>query len=216
MLDERTITVTAFARAPGKVRIRRVLRSLLSLLVLATVGPGAAYQDFLNHTARNNIKHAALLPAPGIALRPGETVPTRYPAAGDAENFLLVGSDSSGTVAQGRSDIIVLAHISDDRKQVYLVNFPRDMYVDVPGYGKDTISSAYRYGGPQLLARTVQQLVDVTIDHAGVITFTGLQGMADGLRGVDVTVDKASSGPGLTTLSKGVNHLCLLYTSDAA
>lgn len=110
-------------------------------------------------------------------------------------------------MAQGRSDIIVLAHITDDRKQVYLVNFPGDMYVDVPGYGEDTISSAYRYGGPQLLARTLQQLVDVPIDHAGVITFTGLQGMADGLRGVDVTVGEASSGPGLTTLLKGVNHL---------
>jgi len=207
MLDERTITVTAFARAPGKVRIRRVFRSLLSLLVLATVGTGAAYQAFLNHTPRINIKHAALLPAPGIALRSGETVPTRDPAAGDAENFLLVGSDSSGTVAQGRSDIIVLAHISDDRKQVYLVNFPRDMYVDVPGYGKDTINSAYRYGGPQLLVRTLQQLVDVPIDHAGVINFAGLQGMTDGLGGVDITVGKDSSGPGLTILRKGVNHL---------
>src|SRR5665647_1177966 len=207
MLDERTITVTAFARAPGKVRIRRVVVSLATMLVLLLVGTGAAYQAFLNHPPKINIKHAALLPAPGIALRPGETVPTRDPAAGDAKNFLLVGSDSSGTVAQGRSDIIVLAHISSDRKQVYLVNFPRDVYVDVPGYGKDTINSAYRYGGPQLLVRTLRQLVDVPIDHAGVINFAGLQGMTDGLGGVDVTVGKASSGPGLTTLSKGVNRL---------
>ncbi len=207
MLDERTITVTAFARTPGKIRIRRVFLSLLSILVLATVGTGAAYQAFLNHTPRINIKHAALLPAPGTALSPGETVPTKDPVAGDAENLLLIGSDSSGTVAQGRSDIIVLAHITDDRKQVYLVNFPRDMYVDVPGYGKDTINSAYRYGGPQLLVRTLQQLVDVPIDHVGVITFDGLQGMTDGLGGVDVAVGKASSGPGLTTLRKGVNHL---------
>lgn len=165
-----------------------------------------AYQAFLNHTPRINIKHAALLPAPGIALRSGETVPARGPAAGNAESFLLVRSDSSGTVAQGRSDIIVLAHITDDRKQVYLVNFPRDMYVDVPGYGKDTINSAYRYDGPQLLARTLRQLVDVTIDHAGVIIFAGLQGMTGGLGGVDVAVGKASSGPDLSTLIKGVNH----------
>lgn len=207
MLDERTITVAAFARAPAKVRVRRVVVSLATMLVLLLVGTGAAYQAFLNHTPRINIKHAALLPAPGIALRPGETIPTRDPTAGDAENFLLVGSDTSGTVAQGRSDIIVLAHISKDRKQVYLVNFPRDMYVAVPGYGRDTINSAYRYGGPQLLVRTLWQLVDVPIDHAGVIKFAGLQGMTDGLGGVDVAVAKASSWPGLTTLTKGVNHL---------
>src|SRR5665647_579122 len=62
MLDERTITVTAFARATSKVRIRRVFLSLLLLLVLATVGTGAAYQAFLNHTPKLNIKQAALLP----------------------------------------------------------------------------------------------------------------------------------------------------------
>ena len=207
MLDERTITVTAFARATSRVRIRRIVASLAALLVLLTVGTGAAYQAFLNHTPKLNIKHAALLPAPGIALRPGETVPNKDPAAKDAENFLLIGSDRSGTVAQGRSDIIVLAHITNDRKHVYLVNFPRDMYVDVPGYGKGTINSAYGYGGSQLLVRTLQQLVDVPIDHAGVINFAGLQGMTDGLGGVDITLGTASSGPGLTTLTKGVNHL---------
>ena len=207
MLDERTITVTAFAGATRPVRIRRVLVSLFAILVLLTVGTGAAYQALWNHTPKINIKHAALLPPHGVALTPGETVPTRDPAANDAQNLLLIGSDSRGTVAQGRSDIIVLAHISDDRKQVYLVHFPRDLYVDVPGYGRDTINSAYAYGGPQLLARTLQQLVDIPIDHAGVITFDGIQGMTDGLGGIDVTVGKASSGPGLTTLRKGVNHL---------
>src|SRR5665647_796545 len=82
MLDERTITVTAFARAPGKVRIRRVVVSLATMLVLLLVGTGAAYQAFLNHTPRINIKHAALLPAPGIVLRSGETVPATGCLAG--------------------------------------------------------------------------------------------------------------------------------------
>jgi LCP family protein required for cell wall assembly len=207
MLDERTITVTAFAGATRPVRIRRVILSLFAMLVLLTVGTGAAYQAFLNHTPKINIKHAALLPAHGVALTPGETVPIEDPAAHDAQNLLLIGSDSRGTVAQGRSDIIVLAHISDDRKQVYLVHFSRNLYVDVPGYGRDTINSAYAYGGPQLLVRTLQQLLDIPIDHAGVLTFDGIQGMTDGLGGVEVTVGKASSGPGLTTLRKGVNLL---------
>ncbi len=207
MLDERTITVTAFAGATRPVRFHRIVISLVSLAVLLTVGTGAAYQAFLNHTPKINIKHAALLPAPSVALTPGETVPTKDPAAKDAQNLLLIGSDSRGTVAQGRSDIIVLAHVSDDRKQVYLVHFPHDLYADVPGYGKNTVNSAYAYGGPQLLVRTLQQLVDIPIDHAGVINFTGLQGMTDALGGVDVKVGKASSGRGLTSLRKGVNHL---------
>lgn len=207
MLDERTITVTAFARAPSKVRVRRVVLCVATLLVLLLVGTGAAYQAFLNHTPKINIKHSALLPAPSVDLAPGETVPTKDPAAKDAANILLIGSDSRGSVAQGRSDIIVLAHISVDHKQVSLVHFPRDLYVDVPGHHKDTISSAFGYGGPQLLVRTLQQLVDVPIDHVGFVKLDGLAAMTDALDGVDVNVAKASSGRGLTTLRKGVNHL---------
>ena len=158
MLDERTITVTAFARAPSKVRVRRAVLCVATLLVLLLVGTGAAYQAFLNHTPKINIKHSALLPAPSV-----------------------------------------------DHKQVSLVHFPRDLYVDVPGHHKDTISSAFGYGGPQLLVRTLQQLVDVPIDHVGFVKLDGLAGMTDALDGVDVNVAKASSGRGLTTLRKGVN-----------
>jgi len=104
MLDERTITVTAFAGATRPVRFHRIVISLVSLAVLLTVGTGAAYQAFLNHTPKINIKHAALLPAPSVALTPGETVPTKDPAAKDAQNLLLIGSDSRGTVAQGMAD----------------------------------------------------------------------------------------------------------------
>ena len=80
MLDERTITVTAFARATSKVRIRRVFLSLLLLLVLATVGTGAAYQAFLNHTPKLNIKQAALLPGRGVVFSSGEKAPTKGPS----------------------------------------------------------------------------------------------------------------------------------------
>ena len=85
----------------------------------------------MNHTVTTNIKHADLLSTP----RAGESAPVRQSAAKDAQNILMIGSDSRGSVADGRSDVIVLVHISSDRKKVYLVHFPRDLYVDVPGHG---------------------------------------------------------------------------------
>ncbi len=203
MLDEFTTSESAEVAAPRRHRTRRIIVSLVAILLVLTVGTGAAYLAFLNHTVTTNVKHAALLPTPSA----GESVPTKDPSAKDAQNILLIGSDSRGSVANGRSDVIVLMHISSDRKKVYLVHFPRDMYVDVPGRGKDKINAAYAYGGPQLLARTLQNLVDVPLDHVAVIGFEGFKAMTDAVGGVDVYAEEASTEPGSGAVRVGVNHL---------
>jgi anionic cell wall polymer biosynthesis LytR-Cps2A-Psr (LCP) family protein len=65
-----------------------------------------------------------------------------------ALNYLLVGSDtregltgeelkelrvgSTATAAGGRSDTMLLVHISKDRDKAFLVSFPRDSLVTIP------------------------------------------------------------------------------------
>ena len=98
-------------------------------------------------------------------------------------------------------------HFTSDRKKVYLVHFPRDLYVDVPGHGKDKINAAYAYGGPQLLVRTLQNLVDVPLDHVALIGFDGFKAMTDAVGGVDVYAEEASTEPGTGTVHVGMNHL---------
>jgi LCP family protein required for cell wall assembly len=186
------------------------------ILLVLTVGTGVVYWALLNHTVTTNVKHEALLPTPSA----GETSPIedpsamnpspKDPAAGaplakGAVNILLIGSDGETSVANGRSDVIILMHITSDRKKVYLVHFPRDMYVEVPGRGKDKINAAYAYGGPQLLIRTLRNLVDVPIDHAAVIGFEGFKAMTDAVGGVDVYAEEASTEGG--TIHVGMNHL---------
>jgi polyisoprenyl-teichoic acid--peptidoglycan teichoic acid transferase len=210
MLDELTVSGSAVAVATKKRRIRRIIMSMVSLVLLLAVGTGAAYVAFLNHVVTTNIKHAALLPTAGTnpdGTKVGTSSPLRQPAAKDAQNILVVGSDSRGSVANGRSDVIVLVHISSDRKKVYLVHFPRDMYVNVPGHGKDKINAAFAYGGGPLLVQTLQELVAVPIDHMAVIGFDGFQAMTDALGGLDVYAEEASTEPGSGTVHVGVNHL---------
>jgi LCP family protein required for cell wall assembly len=197
-------------------RTRRIIVSVVLILLVLTVGTGVVYWALLNHTVTTNVKHEALLPTPSA----GETSPIedpsamnpspKDPAAGaplakGAVNILLIGSDGETSVANGRSDVIILMHITSDRKKVYLVHFPRDMYVEVPGRGKDKINAAYAYGGPQLLIRTLRNLVDVPIDHAAVIGFEGFKAMTDAVGGVDVYAEEASTEGG--TIHVGMNHL---------
>ena len=175
-------------------RVRRVVAVVLAIVLLVVVGGTAAYLLFLNQTVSNNVKHDALLPTPGVS---GATsAPPRKAAAGHAQNFLVIGSDARPGLAGGRSDVIVLVHVASDKKTVTLVHFPRDLYVSVPGHGKDKINAAYAYGGAPLLIRTLQDLVGVPIDHVAMIGFEGFKRMTDAVGGVNVYVEEASSGSG--------------------
>jgi LCP family protein required for cell wall assembly len=85
-------------------------------------------------------------------------------------NILLIGSDSRGSDT-GRSDTFIILHIDADRKNVYLVSFPRDMWVTIPGYGKAKINAAYSYGQSALAVSTIEALTGARIDHVVVTDF---------------------------------------------
>jgi anionic cell wall polymer biosynthesis LytR-Cps2A-Psr (LCP) family protein len=73
-------------------------------------------------------------------------------------------------------------HVSGDRKTVNLVHFPRDLYVSIPGKGKDKINASFAYGGAPLLVQTVQDLVGVPIDHVAIVDFEGFSSTSGGYR----------------------------------
>jgi LCP family protein required for cell wall assembly len=168
------------------------------------VGGAAAYVLFLNHTVSKNVKRSALLPTPGVS--GAEAAPTKKPAAKDAQNILFIGSDARAGLAGARSDVIVLMHIAGDRKTVTLVHFPRDLYVSVPGHGKDKINAAFAYGGSPLLVRTLQDLVGVPIDHVALVDFEGFKNMTDAVGGVNVYVEEASNNGGYN-FTKGFHQM---------
>ena len=195
---------------------RRIIMGVVLALLVLLIGVGAWYAGLINHTITTNIKHEVLLPTPS-AEEPASPPTPAAPAASRALNILLIGSDAKqGKTANGRSDVIILAHVSKDHKKVYLVHFPRDMYVEIPGWGENKINAAYAYGGPQLLVKTLRKLVDVPIDHMAVIGFQGFQAMTDAIGGVDVYAEEASvdevynddqTERWYETIHVGMNHL---------
>ncbi len=116
--------------------------------------------------------------------------------AGDALNYLVIGSDSRDlNEERGRSDVIVLVHISDDRERVDLIHFPRDYFVDIPGSErKNKINASYSFGGAPLLVETIQPLLGVPIDSVAIVNFESFKALTDAVGGVDVNVAEASPG----------------------
>lgn len=135
-----------------------------------------------------------------IAVQDGSTIEATHPprpdAAGDALNVLIIGTDSRNPgVERGRSDVIMLAHVNDDRTRVDLVHFPRDLFVPIAGTGGSSkINAAYAYGGAPLLVQTLQPLIQVPIDHVAMTNFESFKAMTDAIGGVEVQVTEAGGG----------------------
>lgn len=168
---------------------------MLLLFVAAAFG----YLFFLNQTAASNIRHdSQLLPPP---TQNPEDPPLPDQPKGNGSNYLIIGADARGETSS-RSDVIVVAHIPEDRSKVYLVHFPRDLYVPIPGRNKDKINASFAYGGAPLLVRTLQNLLGIEIDHVAKTDFSGFKAMTDAVGGVTVWAEESSAG-----VKKGWNDL---------
>ncbi|WP_169744202.1 LCP family protein [Knoellia aerolata] len=98
-------------------------------------------------------------------------------------------------------------HIPEDKQSAYLIHFPRDLYVSIPGRGKDKINAAYAYGGAPLLVITLQDPLGTRIDHVAKTDFKGLKGMTDAVGGVGVYAEEPSDASGTLTIREGWNDL---------
>lgn len=165
-----------------------------------------------------------------------------------ALNYLLVGSDtregltkaemkalrvgSTKTAAGGRSDTMLLVHISKQRDKAYLVSLPRDTLVTIPAHtstdGKSQIparqnklNAAFAFGGAPLLIQTIEGETNLKIDHYIEVSFAGFAGIVNALGGIDVctkvNIDDPKShlvlSPGTHTLD-GIEALKYVRTRD--
>lgn len=123
------------------------------------------------------------------------------PPAAEGTNWLLVGSDArkglseqqraklnTGAAAGKRTDTIMIAHIPDNGVKPTLVSIPRDSLVHIPGRGTAKINAAFSWGGPSLLAKTVELATGLRIDHYVEIGFGGFANVVDAIGGVELTI----------------------------
>jgi LCP family protein required for cell wall assembly len=125
--------------------------------------------------------------------------PTPLPTpaySGDVLHLLLVGLDSTTNLGIQNTDVIMIAAINKDTKQVSLLSIPRDLWVYIPAYGWSRINVAHKIGhrtgypggGPGLLADTVQINFGMPIDHWVRVDIQGFARVVDALGGMDMTV----------------------------
>jgi LCP family protein required for cell wall assembly len=160
-------------------RIFGVLAVLIALILVASVA------EYFNLNGR--LHHSAVLV--DYSGRPVQGSGTNWLIAGSdsrvgltpaEEHALSTGSDIGGS----RSDTILVLHIPSGGGKPLLISLPRDSWVPIPGYGENKLNAAYSFGGPKLLAETVQNVTGLRIEHYMEVGFGGFVGVVNAVGGV--------------------------------
>lgn len=102
--------------------------------------------------------------------------------------ILAVGSDArpGEDMTRTRGDALQLVGMNTETGAATAIGIPRDSWVPIPGYGSSRVNAALAYGGPQLLGRTVGDLVGIQPDYVFVTRFPFFEDMVRGIGGIDV------------------------------
>jgi LCP family protein required for cell wall assembly len=164
-------------------RIFGILAVLIALVLVAAVG------EYFNLNGR--LHHSPVL-----------VDYSGRPVAGSGTNWLIAGSDSrvgltpaeehalstGSDIGGSRSDTILILHIPSGGGKPLLISLPRDSWVPIPGYGDNKLNAAYSFGGPKLLAETVQNVTGLRIEHYMEVGFGGFVGVVNAVGGVHMCI----------------------------
>lgn len=128
--------------------------------------------------------------APGATPNPEFAADEVVSSDDDRVTVLLLGADTraSETGYRTLTDSIMLLTIDRANGTAGMLSIPRDLYVDIPGYGLDRINTAYVKGGGQLAMQTVEYNLGVEVDHFVVVQFDTVVTLIDEIGGIVITV----------------------------
>ena len=189
---------------------RRLARALIGVMAsLSLVVATASAFAYVAYTrAQTDIRRI-----PGTMGSAGPQ-PDFGPCVNNVCNYLILGSDSRAGLSQAeqhqfgtnqdiggsnRSDVIMLIHTDPKLEKAIVLSFPRDLWVNIPGQGQNKINAAFAGGlqhlGAQTVARTVEQLTGLKINHVLYVDLAGFQGIVDTLNGVTICIPANLADP---------------------
>jgi LCP family protein required for cell wall assembly len=109
-----------------------------------------------------------------------------------------------------RTDTMILISLDPKTNRVGMLSIPRDLFVDIPGYGLQRVNTAYGLGelsgpggGPQLAMQTIQYNFGIRVNEYVVVNFESFIKVIDLIGGVNVYVDQAIYDPEYPDMNYG-------------
>ncbi len=123
----------------------------------------------------------------------------------DRVTILLMGIDERKNEEERgyRTDTILIVTIDPVGKTASLLSVPRDLYVDIPDFGKYRINNANYLGdiyelpgrGPQLAKDTIAANLGIEVDYYIRINFEAFVTIVDEIGGIDIFVPQTIDDP---------------------
>jgi LCP family protein required for cell wall assembly len=113
-------------------------------------------------------------------------------------DILVLGLDARpGEGFTTRTDSIMVLGVNPARIQVSMLSVPRDLFIDVPGYGLERINTVNVLGeqqergsGPALLASAFEQDFGIRVDRYARLNFDSFVQLIDAVGGITIDVDR--------------------------
>ncbi|MFO7634799.1 MAG: LCP family protein [Caldilinea sp.] len=113
------------------------------------------------------------------------------------ENFLLLGTDHRPGWTSWRTDVVMVVGVDRANSRVAVFSIPRDLYVQIPGYGWGRINQVDYMGekanpgggGPALLSQVLANSLGISTNHWVRVRMDGFVDLVDAVGGVTIHLD---------------------------
>jgi polyisoprenyl-teichoic acid--peptidoglycan teichoic acid transferase len=192
---------------PKHPRTRQTFLAVAAVLSLVVAGVSGFSMYTIRHL-EHDLAHSRLCVG-ATCPKNRDSIPSiTNPFCTKVCTFLLLGSDTraglskqeqaqfgSQTKGKGqRADTIIVARVDSIHHRTTVLSIPRDLRVDIPGFGVNKINTAFG-DGRDVLVQTVEKLIHMQINHYVEINFVGFQSLVNALGGVPVCVPKPMIDP---------------------
>ena len=119
------------------------------------------------------------------------------------DNYLILGTDRREGTNNWRTDSIMVVGLDRASNRAAVFSIPRDLYVNIPGYGMGRINQADfmgernepNGGGPKLVSKILEQNLGISTNHWVRIQMDGFIRFIDAMGGVTINLDCPFSEP---------------------
>ncbi|MGF2618152.1 LytR family transcriptional regulator [Rossellomorea vietnamensis] len=179
-------------RSAKHTKKKRTWLKVTGIVLLILLIGGGAYAYSIYHSLNKAVE---TMHTPSERETSKRTKDVEY-SSKDPISVLLMGVDEREG-DKGRSDTMIVLTVNPELKSVKMLSIPRDTLTDIVGHGtRDKINHAYAFGGVEMAMDTVENLMDIPIDHYVKINMEGFQEIVDAVGGVTVENDLDFSSGG--------------------
>lgn len=177
--------MTLYSAEPAKRRRRWPwvvggIGALVVIAALAVAGYGYWYVQDTVSTMTHSSNKKQQEAQDGLAIA----------TANEPITALIIGEDHRAGESGGRSDTMMMVRVDPRTKTISMLSFPRDLVVDVPGYGRRPINEAYDIGQEPLALATVKELTGIQINYLIPVDFRAFNRIVGTFGGVWLPIDR--------------------------